>query len=167
MKGFKVFAVATVAALCMAVTAPSAQAQLSINVNIGAQPICPYGYFDYAPYRCAPFGYYGPTWFMGGVFIGAGPWFHGPEGFHGYVDRHYDPRYGYHGPFPSRGEHADWDRHRGWEHNFHGNYERQEVRHDNGRHNGQNKPHGNPHAEKDHGNAHGHPDHGHPDHDHK
>jgi len=25
--------------------------------------------------RCAPYGYYGPSYFSGGVFIGAGPWF--------------------------------------------------------------------------------------------
>jgi hypothetical protein len=29
-------------------------------------------------------GYYGPEWFSSGVFIGAGPWFHGNPGFHGY-----------------------------------------------------------------------------------
>jgi len=40
-------------------------------------PYCPYGYYDYAPYSCSPYGYYGPDWFNGGVFIGAGPWFHG------------------------------------------------------------------------------------------
>ena len=27
------------------------------------------------PYACAPYGYYGPDWFAGGVFIGAGPWY--------------------------------------------------------------------------------------------
>ncbi|HEU5352375.1 MAG TPA: hypothetical protein VFU55_12340 [Terracidiphilus sp.] len=154
---------ATVAALCLAVSAPQADAQLSVNVNIGPQPICPYGYFNYAPYQCAPFGYYGPTWFANGIFIGAGPWFRGPVGFHGYVDRHYDPRFGYHGSFPRRGERADWGSHRGWEHNFHGNYERHEVRHDNGHHNGQRKAHGNSHGDR---HDHGHPDHGHPQHNH-
>ncbi|MGB6975209.1 MAG: hypothetical protein WBD67_11040 [Terracidiphilus sp.] len=129
MKGLKVFALATVAALCMAMSAPRAEAQVSLQVNIGAQPVCPYGYFDYAPYRCAPFGYYGPQWYSGGIFIGAGPWFHGPEGFHGYINRRYDPRYGYRGAFPARGDHADWGQHRGWEHNFHGTERRQEQRH--------------------------------------
>ena len=52
-------------------------------MNVGPEPVCPYGYFDYAPYNCAPYGYYGPTWFANGIFIGAGPWFHGPHGFHG------------------------------------------------------------------------------------
>src|SRR6201996_1510003 len=81
----------------------SAPAQIGVGINIGAPPICPYGYFDYPPYDCAPYGYYGPDWFTGGVFIGAGPWFHGPHGFYGHVDNRYDPHYGYHGPMPSRG----------------------------------------------------------------
>jgi hypothetical protein len=82
---------------------PAAPAQVSVGVNIGAAPVCPYGYFDYAPYDCAPYGYYGPDWFTGGVFIGAGPWFHGPHGFYGHVDNRYDPHNGYHGPVPERG----------------------------------------------------------------
>jgi hypothetical protein len=81
--------------------ASSAPAQVSIN--IGVAPVCPYGYFDYPPYECAPYGYYGPDWFAGGIFIGAGPWFHGPHGFYGHVDNRYDPHHGYHGPLPARG----------------------------------------------------------------
>jgi len=80
-----------------------APAQIGIGVNIGPAPICPYGYFDYAPYDCAPYGYYGPDWFVGGVFLGAGPWFHGPKGFYGHVDNRFDPHNGYHGPLPARG----------------------------------------------------------------
>jgi hypothetical protein len=49
---------------------------------VGPAPVCAYGYYPYYPYACAPVGYYGPQWFVGGVFIGAGPWFHG---FHGPV----------------------------------------------------------------------------------
>jgi hypothetical protein len=79
-----------------------APAQVSVGVNIGPAPYCPYGYFDYAPYGCAPYGYYGPDWFNGGVFIGAGPWFHGPRGFYGHVDNRYDPNPGYRGPMPER-----------------------------------------------------------------
>src|SRR5258708_37755976 len=75
-----------------------------VSVNIGVAPVCPYGYFDYAPYECAPYGYYGPDWFTGGIFIGAGPWFHGPHGFYGHVDNRYDPHHGYAGPLPGRGE---------------------------------------------------------------
>jgi hypothetical protein len=84
--------------------APIAPAQVSIS--IGAPPVCPYGYFDYAPYNCAPYGYYGPDWFTGGVFIGAGPWFHGHDGWHGHIDNRFDPHHGYNGPLPDRGERA-------------------------------------------------------------
>lgn len=84
----------------------NALAQVSIGINIGPAPLCPYGYFDYAPYSCAPYGYYGPDWFIDGVFIGAGPWFHGPYGFAGHVDNRYDPRHGYKGPLPARGAEA-------------------------------------------------------------
>lgn len=80
-----------------------APSQVAVGVNIGAAPVCPYGYFDYAPYDCAPYGYYGPDWFVGGIFIGAGPWFHGPRGFHGHVDNRFDPHRGYNGPLPPRG----------------------------------------------------------------
>ncbi|MFZ0337505.1 MAG: hypothetical protein WAL45_05695, partial [Terracidiphilus sp.] len=62
-----------------------AQIGVGIGVNIGPEPVCPYGYFDYPPYDCAPYGYYGPDWFLNGIFIGAGPWFHGPHGFYGHV----------------------------------------------------------------------------------
>jgi hypothetical protein len=76
MNGFKFFALAAVVAICFAAVAPDTQAQ--VEVGIGVAPVCPYGYYDVAPYDCAPYGYYGPEWFAGGVFIGAGPWFHGP-----------------------------------------------------------------------------------------
>jgi hypothetical protein len=87
--------------LVLVSSAPKAPSQVS--VNIGVAPVCPYGYFDYAPYSCAPYGYYGPDWFVNGVFIGAGPWFHGPRGFYGHVDNRWDPRRGYNGPLPVRG----------------------------------------------------------------
>jgi len=91
----------SVLAIAMVSWAPAAPAQVAIN--IGVAPVCPYGYFDYAPYDYAPYGYYGPDWFVGGVFIGAGPWFHGRHGFFGHVDNRFDPRRGYHGPMPERG----------------------------------------------------------------
>ncbi|QNI33402.1 hypothetical protein H7849_05470 [Alloacidobacterium dinghuense] len=77
-----------------------------VAINIGVPPTCPYGYFDYAPYNCAPYGYYGPEWFSGGVFIGVGPWFHGSQGFYGHVDNRFDPNHGYRGPLPEHGDRA-------------------------------------------------------------
>ncbi|WP_263375587.1 hypothetical protein [Granulicella aggregans] len=98
MSSWKPLAVLTAALLSAGSVAPA-----QISIGIGVEPVCPYGYFDYAPYDCAPYGYYGPDWFVGGRFYGAGPWFHGPHGFYGHVDNRYDPRNGYHGPLPERG----------------------------------------------------------------
>jgi hypothetical protein len=141
VKKFGSLVFSAVAAVCICAATPGAQAQVSINVQIGQPPVCPYGYYGFAPYNCAPMGYYGPQWFAAGIFVGAGPWFHGPDGFRGWIDRRYDPRYGYHGPFPGRGERPDWDRHRGWEGRFHGNYYATEYHHDNGNHYGEYRDH--------------------------
>ena len=71
-------------AICMLSLAAASQAQVRVAVGVGGgygyAPVCAYGYYDYYPYACAPYGYYGPDWFVGGVFIGAGPWFHGYRG---------------------------------------------------------------------------------------
>jgi hypothetical protein len=104
MNKFKYLALAVVAGICIMVTAPKTEAQVSIGINIGAAPECPYGYYDAAPYACAPYGYYGPEWFTGGVFVGAGPWFHGPADFHGHVNNRFHPEHGYKGPVPNRGD---------------------------------------------------------------
>jgi hypothetical protein len=102
------YALAAVVALVgFTATAPKAEAGVGVSVNIGAEPVCPYGYYNYAPYACAPQGYYGSEWFSGGVFIGAGPWFHGPRHFHGHVDNRFDVRHGYRGPLPHRDDHRD------------------------------------------------------------
>jgi hypothetical protein len=85
-------------------TAAAPKAEAGVGIGIGAEPECPYGYYDRAPYACAPYGYYGTEWFAGGVFIGAGPWFHGPADFHGYVNNHFDVQHGYRGALPNRGD---------------------------------------------------------------
>ncbi len=103
MKSSKSFWAFVVVAGLYAASASTASAQVS--VGIGIAPVCPYGYYEVPPYNCAPDGYYGPEWFSGGVFIGAGPWFHGPGHFYGHVDHGFDYRKGYHGPYPARGEH--------------------------------------------------------------
>ena len=100
MRYLRVLALVAVAA---AILSANSASPAQVSVGIGVAPVCPYGYFDYPPYDCAPYGYYGPDWFTGGIFIGAGPWFHGPHGFYGHVDNRYDPHNGYHGPLPERG----------------------------------------------------------------
>jgi len=61
----------------------------------------------FIPYGCAPSGYYGPEWFTGGIFVGAGPWFHGSSNFRGKVNNSYHPEHGYKGAMPNRGEKAE------------------------------------------------------------
>jgi hypothetical protein len=118
-----------VAGLLSAVSPQRAQAQIAIQ--IGPPPVCPYGYFDYPPYDCAPYGYYGPEWFPNGVFIGAGPWYHGRERFWGHVDNHYDRHHGYRGEYPHRGDRYDERyRHERMEH-FRGNELRDGHNHSN------------------------------------
>ncbi len=85
--------------ICL-MAAPHAHAQrvvVGIGVGpayVGPPPVCDYGYYGYYPYACAPYGYYGPSYFSGGVFIGTGPWFrgyYGRPGFYGgsrYYGRH-------------------------------------------------------------------------------
>ena len=103
MTGFKCFALAAVAGICLMATTPKTEAQ----VAVGAAPECPYGSYDVAPYNCAPTGYYGPEWFNEGAFTGAGPWFHRADNFRGNVNNRLDPKKGYNGPTPTRGEKAE------------------------------------------------------------
>jgi len=105
-KIFAVTALACAAVLTNGCVVPGPGGYTTVDASVGVAPDCPYGYFDYEPYSCAPYGYYGPDWFSGGIFIGAGPWFHGPGGFYGHVDNRFDPHHGYAGPMPDRGEHA-------------------------------------------------------------
>jgi hypothetical protein len=87
------------------------------RVYYGPPPACAYGYYDYYPYSCAPYGYYGPEWFAGGVFIGAGPWYHAHyrPGYGCYRPGYY--RHGFYPRYYSRGYYRrDFDRgyHRGY-----------------------------------------------------
>ena len=89
MRYLKYFALLAVLTLPLAYS----QAQVGVRVGVGVgpgyagAPVCPYGYYSYYPYACAPYGYYGPQWFAGGVFIGAGPWYHSYWGHSGYWGR--------------------------------------------------------------------------------
>jgi hypothetical protein len=122
MRSLKILALPAVASLCLFVATPP-QTQAQVSVSIGAAPGCPYGYYEAPPYSCAPYGYYGPEWFSSGVFVGAGPWFHGPSNFHGYVNNTYHPEHGYHGEYPHAGEkpREGWNGHA---ENFKGNERR-------------------------------------------
>jgi hypothetical protein len=119
MNRLKYSVLAAVAGMCLAPVAARVAAQVS--VTIGPAPVCPYGYYDYPPYACAPYGYYGSEWFVGGVFVGAGPWFHGPANFHGNVNNRFDPQHGYKGPTPQRGAKPEPSKPVGHVSNFKGN----------------------------------------------
>jgi hypothetical protein len=95
-----------------------------VGVAVGAEPVCAYGYYPYYPYACAPVGYWGPNYFVGGIFVGAGPWFRGwghPYGYYvrpGYAYRPgwaYRPAPVYHGGY---GYHAAPVYHGGPAHGF-------------------------------------------------
>ena len=117
---------------------PATPSQAQITVTFGAEPVFPYGYYDYAPYNCSPDGYYGAEWFNNGVFIGAGHWAHGHSDFHGDVNNSYDPQHGYKGNYPARGEKPS---HPGASQNFHGN----ETRDGQGHGTPHNAPQEHPH----------------------
>ena len=111
MKIFR-YAALALGLFLMPAVAKQAHAQVSVGIGVGGPayyggygyaPACEYGYYGYAPYACAPYGYYGPSYFNGGVFIGAGKWFRGPANFHGNVNNSFDPKHGYKGALPAHG----------------------------------------------------------------
>lgn len=120
MKGARILCVAGVVAMAWLMTGCPMRAGVGVAAY-GPPPDCPYGYYDYAPYDCAPYGFYGPEWFADGVFIGVGPWYHGPRRFWGHVDNRYDRHHGYKGPVPRRGEQRDQARRVDRMESFHGN----------------------------------------------
>jgi len=73
--------VALLAVLMVPLAYSQAQVRVGIGVGVGpgyvaGPPVCTYGYYSYYPYACAPYGFYGPDYFVDGIFIGAGPWYH-------------------------------------------------------------------------------------------
>ena len=110
MKALKCITPAVFAGLLLtlcSLTVNASKAEAQVAISVGPEPVCPYGYYDTPPYGCAPYGYYGPEWFANGVFVGSGPWFHGPEQFRGHVNNHFHPEHGYHGPLPHAGDRPD------------------------------------------------------------
>jgi len=137
----------------------SAQVRVGIGIGVGAPvpvyvapaPVCTYGYYGYAPYRCAPYGFYGPQYFVNGVFIGAGPWYHPREYYyarpsyysHTYVYRDYGRRVDrddrFRGSDFREDRHDRNDRFHGQDRDdrsFRGNGHGHVNGHDNGQHNG-------------------------------
>jgi len=96
----------------------NAQVRVGVGIGIGptvvaGPPVCAYGYYSSYPYACAPAGYYGPNWFVNGVFIGAGPW------YHGWARPYYGPRFYGRAPVAGRGFYE-----RGPVERFHGGWRR-------------------------------------------
>jgi hypothetical protein len=83
--------VALLALLAMPLAYAQAEVRVGVGIGVGGYvagpPVCAYGYYPNYPYACAPYGYYGPSWFASGVFIGAGPFYHGWG--HSYYGRSY------------------------------------------------------------------------------
>lgn len=151
------FVLCAVALLTALVVMPNSHAQVSVTIGApavvigGPPPVCPYGYFDYPPYACAPVGFYGPGYFYNGIFLGIGPWHYwgyrhgwGPHRFYGARGGYYVPgRYSHDHPY-----FADHPGH-AYGHDYaHGHAEY------HGGHEGHGEYHG------------GHDDHGHYDHGH-
>jgi hypothetical protein len=103
MRPFKLLLCAA-ALLATLAFAPKSHAQISVTIGApavyvgGPPPVCPYGYFDYPPYECAPVGFYGPGYFYNGIFLGVGPWHY--WGYrHGWGEhRFYGGRGGFYAP---------------------------------------------------------------------
>src|SRR5579863_4518819 len=85
-----------------------ASAQVDIGVGIGpavvapdyayaGPPDCEWGYYNYYPYACAPYGYYGADWFYDGLFVGVGPWYH--WGYYGHPGYYLRGGFGYRGGY--------------------------------------------------------------------
>src|SRR5258708_33337903 len=79
-KGFTMKYLRYIALLAL-LTLPLAYSQAEVRVGIGfggylaGPPVCAYGYYQDYPYGCAPYRYYGPSWFANRIFFGAGPWY--------------------------------------------------------------------------------------------
>jgi hypothetical protein len=107
MRGFKTLlsAAALLAGLALV---PAARAQ--IIIEIGVPPVCQWGYYETAPYGCAPQGFYGEDYFFNGIFLGVGPWAgwgyaHG-WGEHRFADHGHGGNY--HGSGGSEAEHGHY-----------------------------------------------------------
>src|ERR1700730_8090896 len=88
-KGFTMKYLKYIALLAL-LALPLAYSQAEVRVGVGVG-FCAYGYYPDSPYGCAPYGYYGPSWFANGIFIGAGPWYGWGHPYYG--RGYYRPRF--------------------------------------------------------------------------
>src|SRR5438552_1729852 len=63
---------AILAELLVPLTYSHAEVRFAIGIGVrpgyvAGPPVSRYGYYPDYPYSCAPYGYYGPTWFSTGV----------------------------------------------------------------------------------------------------
>ena len=120
--------VAMLAILMVPLAYSQAQVRVGIGIGVGpgyvaGPPACAYGYYDYYPYACAPYGYYAPNYFVDGVFIGVGPWYHwGHPAYFWNRGGDHDRWYG------SRGWDRGWEARRGY-----GDRHESHAREDHGR----------------------------------
>jgi hypothetical protein len=125
------------ALLSLTLLVASSPAQVSIefgrrprvDVVVVEQPVCLYGYYDFEPYACAPYGFYGDGYFYDGIFLGVGPWANwGYE--HGWGERRFEGSRG--GQY--RGEYRG--------HEYRGDRVRSHGNDNRGRNMGRNQDHG-------------------------
>ena len=121
MRRFRLVLIAMLLAVPFAVTAMAQDVEEDQDVGVGpalaaapmdyGPPVCSWGYYSYYPYSCAPYGYYGPGWFRGGLFLGVGPWYGWGWG-HGWGRGGYGNRggYGVRGVAAGRGAYANGSR---------------------------------------------------------
>ena len=79
MKGLKVIFIAILLALPFAGQQTPDRCGVGVGPAVAPAPVdygppdCAWGYYPYYPYGCAPYGYFGLSWFVSGVFLGVGP----------------------------------------------------------------------------------------------
>jgi len=69
MPYLRIFGLLATVGICL--LSPSNANAQPVFVGVGVGPAY------YGPAPVCVYGYYGPEWFVSGVFIGAGPWFYG------------------------------------------------------------------------------------------
>ena len=112
--------IAALLGICLFCATFASAQRVFVGVGVGPgyyapPPVCAYGYYDYYPYACAPYGYYAPEWFVNGVFVGVGPWYHWYWRHPGWYGRCFEGR-SWRGGWDHDGWRGRGFRERGWDH---------------------------------------------------